>query len=58
MTIETVTCAVCGGPVPLDTDHAHITVEKKRIDDRDRRDDYYFHTECRLETVQDWNDPA
>jgi hypothetical protein len=58
MTMETVTCAECGDPVPLDTDHAHIIVEKERIEDRDERDDYYFHVDCRLDLVEDWFEPA
>lgn len=58
MTMETVICAVCGESVPLDGDYAHIEIEKKRINDRDDREDYYLHTECRLETVRDWHEPA
>jgi len=51
-------CARCDGRIGLSDDHSHVIIERKRIDDRDRREDYYLCAECELEILDDWTVPA
>lgn len=51
-------CAECGNPVPPDMDHVHAVAEHKRMQDRDDREDYYFHTECWRDVSRGWTQPA
>jgi hypothetical protein len=51
-------CAECGNTVPPDEDHVHVVAETKHMQDRDDREDYYFHMECWWEVSDDWEVPA
>lgn len=55
--VESLTCAVCGGSVPLDEDHRRVTDEKKRTRDRDEQDDYYLHDRCANAVFDGWRTP-
>jgi len=56
--MNTVWCARCDASIGLDVDHSHVIIERKRIDDRDRREDYYLCAECELEVLDEWTVPA
>ena len=58
MTLETLVCAGCDGPVPLDGDHIYIRAEHHHIDDRDYEQQYAFHQECWSELADGWPSPA
>jgi hypothetical protein len=57
MTVESLTCAVCGYAVPLDGDHTTVRVDKKRTNDRDGRDDYVVHDSCARSVFEGWSRP-
>jgi hypothetical protein len=56
--MDSVTCAVCGGSVPLDQDHARVNVETVRTRDRNDVDDYVLHDLCALAVFEGWSSPA
>jgi len=58
MTIETVTCARCGGQVPLDVDHGEAELKTIHMDDRDERDDYSLCMDCTRRIKSEWNAPV
>lgn len=51
-------CAECGEDVAPDSDHVHVVAEKKRMQDRDDREDYYLHPECWRDVSTGWTQPA
>lgn len=51
---DTVDCAICGFDMSPDDDHAVIEVNHKRVEDRDRIDDYYLHTRCQQAVFAGW----
>jgi hypothetical protein len=51
------TCAVCGHSVLPDTDHVQVEAERKRMDDRNETDDYYFHEDCWRGVAGSWRQP-
>ena len=55
--VETVTCAKCGGRVPLDVNHGDVTVEIVQTDDRNKREDYALCMECANQLVGEWKEP-
>jgi predicted nucleic acid-binding Zn ribbon protein len=54
---ESLICAVCGHPVPLDQDHRVVTDEKKRMRDRNEQDDYVVHDRCANAIFDGWKTP-
>ena len=52
MTVESVPCAFCGDPVPLDEDHVSIDATIERIRDRNERTDFYAHVRCFLKEAE------
>lgn len=52
------TCAACGESVAPDMDHVHVVANRKRMRDRDDREDYYFHFECYQDVAAEWRTPA
>ena len=56
--MDSATCAVCGRSVPLDGDHAKVTVETVRMRDRNEMDDYVLHDLCALAVFEGWSTPA
>jgi uncharacterized protein YlaI len=50
-------CAVCDDTVPLDTDHSHVAVKHKRMDDRDGHEDYFLCQDCAIQELADWSKP-
>jgi hypothetical protein len=57
VTVESLPCAVCGFSVPLDEDHTRVQVDKKRMRDRDDRDDYVIHDSCARSVFEGWTSP-
>lgn len=55
--VESLTCAVCGGSVPLDQDHTYVTVEKNRMHDRDEQDEFVLHGRCAHAAFEGWRSP-
>ncbi|MUV57209.1 hypothetical protein SAMN04487947_0422 [Halogeometricum rufum] len=55
--VDSLTCAVCGGSVPLDEDHHYVTDEKKRMHDRDEQDEFVLHDRCARATFEGWWSP-
>lgn len=56
--MNTVYCARCDAKIGLDADHSHVIIERKRIDDRNRREDYYLCRDCEIEILDEWTVPA
>jgi len=54
---ESLPCAVCGYPVPLDMDHRRVTDKKVSTRDRDDQDDYYLHERCADAVFDGWRTP-
>jgi hypothetical protein len=50
-------CAVCDQPVHGDMDHVRVGAKMKRIDDRNDRIGYLFHTSCWYRETNQWQDP-
>jgi hypothetical protein len=50
-------CAECGNTVAPDGDYIHVVGEIKRIQDRDDREDYYFHVDCWADVTRGWTNP-
>lgn len=57
MSIDAVTCGVCGKRVYPDDDHAVIEVSHKRHEDLDAHDEYYLHPGCQRAVFGRWNPP-
>ena len=57
MTVESLPCAVCGDPVPLDLDHTEVEVENVRTTDRNALETFYLHDECARSTFEGWSRP-
>ena len=55
--VESLPCAVCRRPVPLDEDHRQVTDEKKRMRDRDEQDEYVLHDDCARAVFEGWRTP-
>lgn len=55
--VESLACAICGGPVALDSDHRYVTVEKKRMRDRNEQDEYILHDLCARAVFDGWRTP-
>lgn len=51
-------CAGCGKPVAPDSDHTRVTVEKRRMNDRNDEKTYYLHDDCAREETGEWVLPA
>lgn len=43
--------------VAPDDDHVEVTVEHKRIRDRDNVDEYFLHNRCALNVMGGWEKP-
>jgi len=56
--VETVTCAKCGARVPLDVDHADVTLEIVHMEDRNGREDYALCMECTNSLLDEWKKPV
>lgn len=53
---DTLTCAVCAQSVHPDDDHTVITMDHKRPDDADSRDDYVLDR-CQQAVFAGWRSP-
>jgi hypothetical protein len=58
--MNTLTCANpdCTDALHADSDHVRVEAEKKRIDDRNDIEEYYFHPECWTDVTRKWETPA
>jgi hypothetical protein len=50
-------CAICGDPVPADSDHVEVTGEIVRMQDVNSNDEYLLHTGCWLSVSDGWYEP-
>lgn len=55
--VESLPCAICGYSVPLDEDHDYVTVEHKRMRDRDQQEEYILHTRCSRAVFEGYRTP-
>lgn len=58
MTTETVFCAVCGDPVPLDGDHVVVEGEHLPREEYANIDEFAAHVDCWTDLTGDWFDPV
>lgn len=56
--MESVRCAVCGKPVPLDEEHVRVEAEHVPRTEWANVDEYAAHADCWREASGGWNDPA
>ena len=50
----TALCAVCEEKVLPDVDHIEIDAERWRMDDPNETEQYWMHTDCAAETIDQW----
>jgi len=58
VTVESVTCAICGDPVGLDDDHVRVEGEHLPRTEFANVDEYAAHPDCWRDVTADWIEPA
>jgi hypothetical protein len=58
VTVESVACAVCGEPVPLDDGHVRIEGEHLPRREFANLDEYAAHPDCWADVTAGWVDPT
>ena len=56
--MTTLYCAVCRTRFEPDDDHTWVTMEHKRIDEQNTVDEYALCTDCWLDVIGEWGEPA
>lgn len=56
--VESVTCAICREPVPLDGDHVRVEGEHLPRREWANLDEYVAHADCWADLTDDWVEPA